>query len=697
MKSERKRTLLNYGVLVSVVTLLILLLLPRYSTAIGELPFALPSEAIDRVIKALFVLAAGCVILSTTHHLLKKMLWKVLAFLALFVYGVTIYRDVAADADPFSAVLAPVDHTLSIFFPSRGGYGETGLDRNSHYYILHLLSYLYFAMIVFSIWGRRLLNRNSARFVATSRKNMFWGYSDGGMMLAHDILSNTVTQQVVFVLSPDGSDDEDGDRAVFERIDRMGAIAIYKNLSAFRRAPRAFRHFFLTEDQDFNVKAALRLIELLKGTARRRTTHLYVRTEMERIDRYFTEKLADCPGVEVHLFNQSDLTARRFVGKFPMTECPGITVHPETARVSGTFNLLLLGFGWTGYEVLKKCVCDAQFVGSRFEATVIDADYDCKHGKFSLWLEEAIAAYRLTMNPEGISDVGGCAFFRWADRHLTEYNRVIVALGDDALNIEVALTLSKMRLSRGLTDSNRVIFAHVRHVDKYDYYKEQLSPITIFGHLSRLYSQELLINEQMDVLAKAMNLKYSGRTASETEAAWHAASVFDQDSSRAAASGIRNTLRLLGYEWADEKQSNGRTLVTRGTYAARVSALIETLAETEHKRWCAFHFMAGIRLWPTEAITYDELKASNMRANQIGRCNRHAALLPYAQLPELDRVLNGWIDRWNGEQSDSQLLKKRIDNQENDRCFVRDVPDFLAAVGWVIVERKAAGPDGSDR
>jgi len=73
-----------------------------------------------------------------------------------------------------------------------------------------------------------------------------------------------------------------------------------------------------------------------------------------------------------------------------MLKSPNITIDHEKLQVKGEFNVLFLGFGWQGQELLKKCVCDSQFVGSNFRATIIDKDFETLHGDYLVLFDKCI-------------------------------------------------------------------------------------------------------------------------------------------------------------------------------------------------------------------------------------------------------------------------------------------------------------------
>ena len=675
-------------------------------------PSSLPSNLYWAVliVRGFLIVALSWLFISSTHRLFKNPAYKMLGFLTLFVFGVYVYAhdlqnkygdcihknhavySKSEDGGYNAPYLAVINNALSVFFPSRDAY-----DRNLsiNYQLLLLFANLYFLMMVFSIWGRRMINRSRLFLIPPYFRNMIWGYNKGGELLAKDILEKTIWQQALFVLPKEIRKNAENDHYIFEEIDAMQAVALYHEIQTQTKIRKARRHFFLSEDQPLNVEMALKAIDLLKASKSKRKTHLYVRTETEHIDRFFTEKLttANRQGcrIEIHILNQSDLTARHFIRTNPMLDCPGIAInHPP--YVSGEFNLLVLGFGLTGYEMLKKCVCDGQFKGSAFSATIIDSAYEEELGRYTAFLKEAIEQYHITFNPQQVSNVTSPLFFSWVEKNIAHYNRIVITLGNDDLNIETALAVSRLLQGKGILNTGQIIFAHVYDNSRFNCYNTAGSPITLFGNLTDIYTREVLINEQMDSVAKAMNATYSGITdANKIEAAWlwdketnKPVSVFAQESSRAAACGARNTLQLLGYKFVN-KASEGIPL-TNEEYATAIEKCIETLSDNEHRRWCAFHFMNGIRLWKKADINYDKLVETDMKANQIDRYNRHAALIGYNELPGLDVLINVEIEKWNRQQNKEEDIKKKVNNQQHDRNFVANIPVYMKLANRKIVK-----------
>ncbi|MDR3194885.1 MAG: hypothetical protein LBT76_06310 [Tannerella sp.] len=614
-----------------------------------------PALYLYSIFLSCLLLTAGVATVAVAYRPFKKGSVKIGAFLLLFIYGIVVYVRYYEVKEPctfsisFSYLLVFIDNTLSVFFPSRGAYEE--LKEYSpvfqfHFYLFHLLTYIYGALILLSLFAGKMMNRFQQYYYGKKRC-LFFGAGEPSKLLARDIIKNAPHTGCFFLVSEKQKDD----RELFEQLDELGAIVFHVDFEDEKTnyaRYKASRYFFLDEDQDFNVRMALQAVQSLptkKGTE----THLYIRTEMERIDNFFREDMPQT--VEIHLFNQSDLTARCFVSEHPMLDCPEMKINHETLSVDYDFNLLLLGFGWAGWELLKKCICDAQFKGSRFEATVIDEALETKYGDYPVLYDECIREYNLNFIAETI---GSKSFYEWITGHLESFNRIIVALGDDKTNMDIALTLARILQANGKSgqDVKDTVFAHVREKKNFGCYKKKdMFPVTVFGDMEEIYTENEIVRESADYVAKMVNYVYGQykiplvkaidwKTA---ESEWSKASLFNKDSSRAVAQNMENIYRIArktGLENPDREK-------------------LEILAENEHRRWNAFHFANGIRQWKLSDIPDDCEKGKLIDSNK--NLLKHGCLVSFAELQAVSEKIN--LNRknvGNPEEEDYQEVDRRI-------------------------------------
>ena len=597
------------------------------------------------------LIVSGWVFLSALYSTTKHPLPVILLFLLICGWGIIVYEPMTADgSEPVAKIIAPLNKTVSIFFPSRGTFDDHDSAKTSSYQLLHLSAIFFSALFMFSIFGHRLINSSQRFLVFRSRKNIFWGDSQGGRLLAQDIIRSTLMEHTVFVFSNSVKDDGNADKALFEKIDAMGGIVLYRDFDHLRNNPKGRRHFFLTEDQDFNLKMALAVAQ-----NSRYKLEIFLRTEMPRVDYLFHQTKAN---VDLHIINQSCLIARQFVAENPL-----LSIVPKEKirglKVDFDFNVLLIGFGWQGRELLHKTICDAQFKGSKFSATVIDQDLDRKNGEYKLLYEECIREYQVNFaDREDVCNVGSSSFYHWFRNNYRRFNRIIVALGDNHLNLNISVALANLMIAGGEQETKKKLFVDAC-ADKYPYNEY---PFTMFGRLDKIYTCSVIIAEQMDCVAKAVNYvywNYQKDTLNSID--WNVArdlwtnmkkanSTFSKDSSRAVALNVKNIIDISGgHENFDEAIKNPE--------------MLEILSENEHLRWNAFHFTQGITRW----IEIDDHNKTDAKLfhypTEKTWLIKHACLVPYDKLD----MISARVSEIRAKSNNSV----KEDYKEIDRMIIR--------------------------
>ena len=694
------------------------------------------------LIPLLSIVLAG-VFVSLPGKIVRSKVILAFMFVALLCLGISVYANLESNKQPglLETILFPFNSTLASFFPSRGDYllteyqgcHEVNIYKfPSMYLLFHALCYFYVAWLGFAVFGRKLLNRVAAWIMPLSCKNLIWGYSEGAFELAKDMILNTEKDEPIFLLDDDIEFDSEKESRIFDRLSNESILAFsthYENLSKSSldfnasifswyywrrklttgRCFKAYRHYFITENQDFNVKYALLILNQLyfQKNKLKGKTHIFVRTEQEGIDVFFQEKLNDglSDYVEVHIFNQSDITARQFAAEHPILDLTDrvnpitgekwLTINHESLHVDGEINILLLGLGWTGYEMLKKLVSDSQFIGDyKTNIVVVDNDYKQYHGRYQYIVQEAAKfGVNICINPlvwlddmhkichqwlngeecsrkEGLEEkrihqANSHLFYEWLGFapnddnvvNILRFNRIIVTLGSDELNINTALQITNFRNhyfgAKETIDSTLMpepIFAHVRDKEAYNYYEESIGktidpPIRIFGGLKSIYNAKTLVEEKMDRIAKLVNYVYSqymidvltneqlteALQNGNAEKEWTKCTIFDQDSSRAVAMNIDNILRIAG------NIDRLRKMLDEPLY-------IERLSELEHKRWNAFHYMRGIGSWKIDEVQEARDRNGKVKAKGKlffnGALVRHICLVGYEKLDAATRRVN---------------------------------------------------------
>lgn len=131
----------------------------------------------------IIILCGG--IMAASYRPFKKLRVKLIAFLVLFCYSMVIYIIYHSqyNIESFSKLLAALNNTFSIFFPSRGAYD--GIYENFcpifilNFHLVHILAYLYAGMLAVSFFGVRIMNR-LRRFMPYSERYIFLGATEQG-------------------------------------------------------------------------------------------------------------------------------------------------------------------------------------------------------------------------------------------------------------------------------------------------------------------------------------------------------------------------------------------------------------------------------------------------------------------------------------------------------------------------------------
>lgn len=725
-------------------------------------------------------------------------LFNALLFMGLFVWGCMLYFCSPVREGNYSQSLverqieAP-NRAVSAFFPSRGGFEAIAKSNDRqlrlHYFAFHTAVLFYVALLTFAIFGRGLVNRVHKWLTPWRRLNVFWGRSDAGLLLARNITETTVRGQVFFMLQQRSGDGDEW-RTLTHDIDRMDAMwaftydsnAVETDVSKDTLAQaKGRRHFFMDESGHVNVSRADRLVKVLRKWKEMRETrgnarclfaaaragllrwwlsgcaekpYFYVRVEASADDLTYQTWAANVRDVVTPvLIRESRLIAKDFIGKYPLlTTMPGIKIDNEKCLVSeGKFNILLVGFGAAGQDVLNEIVCNGQFVQSYgpnglpvqvpLHVDVMEQDdrvieeYCIRRPLATQYFASIAQGQRDECFDVNFVNVRAedKTFDDWFRDCLDKngkknpYNRIVVCLNGDNNTLAIANKIVEFARRQGVKIGPGIVFARVKDPARNRYLpqgkictlftKEQKpdhdSCITVFGDLTDIYAFNRLNAEIVDTMAKVLNSRYGdfGRELGDVkgrEEKWAAASFFDQLSSRAAAEGQRNILLLLGLDYR-RTGIPGETAADQDKVKMRIGALgdggnpvLRTLAINEHLRWNAFHLMMGYRPWSVLAV--DRKKGQNpdartdlpmpwpkkIRANQLATIGKHADIVPFDTLPDVDMQIKGWNTGNVPPPSERGKFEglKPDSSQAWDIAFCQIVDKVAEAAGLSIVQRR---------
>lgn len=297
-------------------------------------------------------------------------------------------------------------------------------------------------------------------------------------------------------------------------------------------------------------------------------------------------------GIDLRFFNHHQMVARQFFSMFPYTYADALR-NPATV-----FRLIIFGTGETAKALLIQAlqvmhtgnqaspeiiVCgsqaalagrqiEAEYPGAGFVASITYVEFD---GSYDHVLNEFVIE-----PPENVVPV------------------VIAAFDDDTTNLKLALEM----LHASPAASFR-IYALNYHNDGLNALlrskQTRLNRLSFFGSLESICQVELITQERLDTVARAIHEDYlqqlvpQSGVVSESDAykqSWDALNEHAKDANRAQADHIPYKLAICGkLTMPDEKTATDQEEIS---FTAQE---VERLAQIEHTRWMAQRYLAGWR------------------------------------------------------------------------------------------------------
>jgi len=349
-----------------------------------------------------------------------------------------------------------------------------------------------------------------------------------------------------------------------------------------------------------------------------------------------------------HIVNEVDLLVRRMIVKHPPFECPGLNFSNGVA-VRG-FTVLIVGFGTVGQAALLRLIMNGQFMGGTMRAIIVDKNIDdvqdCflhRYPGLNLSCDMYFKNY----------DVQSDEFFDLL-KQTENVDYVVAALNSDELNKRTA---QDIELHYERKDNDTLPFIAVAEKNGRLSEEDKTGKTFLFGCREEIYKDSVIIREENDRMAKAINDTYKKLYGGKS---WHELDRFLQESNRAAADFIPAMLFLAG--------------IKEGVYPQNIltadSNLAEILAQTEHLRWNAFHVAMGYRPISAEEMRkrFDKMRDLDFARRDL-KAQLHVCLVPWDKLDEVSEIYKS-LERLAGKEPKRNF-------KDNDRDIIKNIPKFL--------------------
>lgn len=262
-------------------------------------------------------------------------------------------------------------------------------------------------------------------------------------------------------------------------------------------------------------------------------------------------------------FNECELTARLLTFEYPL--CNAINFD-ENGRSTENMEVLIVGVGRIGHEVLREVISNGQFAGSNFHLTIYDPKFNRSKDFFVSHYQTmyASADYRIDFEPkEGKSNT----LFNFIKENALKLKYIVICLEDRETSRDLAIRIVDVLRYKGCSQSvytcdSKSVRCYSSEVQKTHW----------------IYDSDVIYSGKLDRYAMELHHRYEllqGKTNS-LEQDWKECKYFYRMSSRASVDYLIPLIRRI--------MSAEKTLTPEQR---------ENLAQSEHLRWCAFLYTFG--------------------------------------------------------------------------------------------------------
>lgn len=485
--------------------------------------------------------------------------------LILYYYG---YDYAGTYKNGLTLLLRSTLSSFEMFLSKSNLIGIAENCKNSHWYMLafacvHTVAVILSAIFAVACFWKRIRYWVKSQcwgwFCKNETTYVFWGLNERSYMLAKDLHNHRHgKERIVFVSFPETQDENNKSQGfsgligllsfklkVIRQIESINYVLFRSSarpseyadkgkdffdemdlmqLKRILRRSDKSCHFIFTDNESSNLKAAMNMLQTEMFNDRKKTK-LYCAVRKTRFSKLIEEKyegqlkIIDDSRMSINSLKRSE------VGKSQPIDY--VEVDYDKAVVESCFTSLIIGFGTTGQDALRflyefSAFPDSDGNKSPVKIHVVDNKMNQLRGDY---LQEVPAMEDLEGKEIMLHhmDIGSKEFFELLRSIAQNLNYVIIAAGNDALNIEIATRLLEMvnqskdesldhfhMFVRLYNEENKVKFE-----EAIDVYKPFALSLTYFGSTESLYKKDFIISDRIKDDAEEFHKAYCDANAGE--------------------------------------------------------------------------------------------------------------------------------------------------------------------------------------
>ena len=487
------------------------------------------------------------------------------------------------------------------------------------FWLIHLLAFYTAASALLICFGNDLLRWIRTMTSKISDIDLIYGVNTDSVVFGRNI-SGKKRSILVYVDNVIGETYESSirEQGGLTRSDKYAMRADTSFLKSIRLKPgkTKLRLYALSYEYDRNLQYARMMSESLQkaGIFPEQTELVLLGTE-EWKGMMFQSSENQYGYGSVISFDEYEMCARLLINEYPL--CDAIKFD-ENGRACEDMNVLIVGFGRIGHEVLRKVVANGQFEGSNFHATIYDPNFEHRTGFIKSQYPGIFVNYNIDFEPQsGRSN----KIFRFIQDNASTLKYIVVCLDDRDMARDIAVHMVDRFYALGY--SRNVYTCDTKSIRCYSQHPEECAT-------HWLYDSGLLYSGELDSYAMELNHRYSGGKSIAED--WKNCDYFGRMSSRASVDYLMPLLRRL---------TGGERILT--------DIQRENIAKSEHLRWNAFHYTFGFeamdigefvqRVKDRQAEILEHGRSS-IKITKDAKRRKHVCLVGWDELDEISRAEN---------------------------------------------------------
>ncbi len=478
-----------------------------------------------------------------------------------------------------------------------------------------------------------------------SRNKKIYVFSElnqNSLALAKGLLKSKEKKIMIFCNTKDES------KNLITKAKDLGAILLYKSCENMKpnRKQTIFEFCLMSNSEDKNLKTAEMLVNKFRNTKSKVIINAFIEsgTNVKFLESVLKSEKHKDTNIELHCIDEIALFCNHLIYDYPLY---------NTKDNGKNISVAIIGCGRTGMRMLKTVYWAGQIDGYTLKIRVYDK-----------------CAFRIKREFERLCPgIRGCEAIKFiaanvdspkfqkkmlAEENSKDATYIVVAMGDDGLNLSVSDDISKIyRRSRNFEKSKMPeIFTRVRSEDKTSPYFNDTDflekrNIHLFGTTESIFSNTTIFNSELENMAFAVHLTYRNKlcerkNSPEFQEVYYnfKTSEYDRRSSMAAALHIPAKLCACDkVPKTDKNNLNDENIAKFSECIKNDKELCKRLAENEHARWNAFMLSEGFETATLEEMMlYSKTNTDNDHKDELTML--HPCITDLDSIDKLEKIYN---------------------------------------------------------